>query len=244
MAPVDRGCGEDRDHVQGRHRQRRLPDAADTVEEHPDRELPGLGQGLRRRATRSSAAVRRAAIIPSGNTNYSLVGVTPAQCKTLKVTGDCAPYNAKTGLGVPNVNSQIDKCVKLIDQAAPDVLREPRQVHDDERRSVGPVPQLVRDADHELERHALRVRSVHGHAGVREHRGKVTNRTERSPGRRQAPRRRLSSTNDLLHPRRAAWTIAVVLAVVRSRSSSSSCSRTGIRRSGSAGRRRRPSASS
>ena len=56
-------------------------------------------------------------IIPTGNLNYSLVGITPSACKTLKVTGDCNPYDPTTGLGVPSVNSQLDKCSALIDQA-------------------------------------------------------------------------------------------------------------------------------
>jgi peptide/nickel transport system substrate-binding protein len=56
-------------------------------------------------------------IIPTGNTNYSLVGITKSQCTTLKVTGDCNPYNAKTGLGVPSVSTQLDKCSVLAGQA-------------------------------------------------------------------------------------------------------------------------------
>jgi peptide/nickel transport system substrate-binding protein len=48
-------------------------------------------------------------IIPNGNTNYSLVGITPAQCKTLGVTGDCT--------NVPSVDSQLDTCSKLIGQS-------------------------------------------------------------------------------------------------------------------------------
>jgi peptide/nickel transport system substrate-binding protein len=56
-------------------------------------------------------------IIPSGNTNFSLVGITGSQCKAMKVTGDCNPFNAKTGLGVPSVNAQLDKCSALIDPA-------------------------------------------------------------------------------------------------------------------------------
>jgi len=56
------------------------------------------------------------AIIPAGNTNYALVGITPSQCTTLKVTGDCKPYNAATGLGVPSVNKQLDACSVLINQ--------------------------------------------------------------------------------------------------------------------------------
>jgi peptide/nickel transport system substrate-binding protein len=44
-------------------------------------------------------------IIPTGNTNYSLVGITPAQCKTLHVTGDCT--------NVPSVDADLDRCAPL-----------------------------------------------------------------------------------------------------------------------------------
>ena len=56
-------------------------------------------------------------IIPKGNTNYSLLGITPSQCKTLKVTGNCTAFNAKSGVGVPSINKQLDKCSALIDPA-------------------------------------------------------------------------------------------------------------------------------
>jgi peptide/nickel transport system substrate-binding protein len=56
-------------------------------------------------------------LIPAGNTNYALVGITPAECKTLHVTGDCAAYNPATGIGVPNVNSMLDKCSVLAGQS-------------------------------------------------------------------------------------------------------------------------------
>jgi peptide/nickel transport system substrate-binding protein len=48
------------------------------------------------------------AILPAGNTNYALVGITPAQCKALKVTGNCT--------NVPSVNKQLDACAVLINQ--------------------------------------------------------------------------------------------------------------------------------
>ena len=47
-------------------------------------------------------------IIPNGNTNYALVGITQAQCKADKVSGNCT--------NVPSVNSQLDKCNPLIGQ--------------------------------------------------------------------------------------------------------------------------------
>jgi hypothetical protein len=56
-------------------------------------------------------------IIPAGNTNYSLVGITPAQCTTLRVTDECTPFNANTGVGIPNVTAQLDKCAPLANQS-------------------------------------------------------------------------------------------------------------------------------
>jgi hypothetical protein len=53
------------------------------------------------------------AIIPVGNVDWSLVGITPAQCRSMHVTGDCRPYDAKTGLGVPSANAMIDRCGAL-----------------------------------------------------------------------------------------------------------------------------------
>jgi ABC-type transport system substrate-binding protein len=48
-------------------------------------------------------------IIPTGNTNYSLVGVKPSQAKSLGVTGNVN--------NVPSVDSQLAKCAELADQA-------------------------------------------------------------------------------------------------------------------------------
>jgi len=45
-------------------------------------------------------------IIPTGNVNYSLVGMKPSQAKSLGVTGDTT--------GVPNVNAELDRCSVLI----------------------------------------------------------------------------------------------------------------------------------
>jgi peptide/nickel transport system substrate-binding protein len=83
----------------------------------PLAERPGWGKDYADPYTFFGELFDGRAIIPSGNTNYSMVGVTPAQCKSLKVTGDCAPYDASTGLGVPNVDTQLDTCGKLILQA-------------------------------------------------------------------------------------------------------------------------------
>jgi peptide/nickel transport system substrate-binding protein len=80
-------------------------------------ERPGWGKDYADALTFFSPLFDGRTIIPTGNTNYSLVGITKSQCTTLKVTGDCNPYDAKTGLGVPNVDSQLDKCSVLIDPA-------------------------------------------------------------------------------------------------------------------------------
>ena len=48
-------------------------------------------------------------IIANGNTNYSLVGITPAQCTALKVKGNC--------VGVPSINKELDTCSALLKNA-------------------------------------------------------------------------------------------------------------------------------
>jgi peptide/nickel transport system substrate-binding protein len=48
-------------------------------------------------------------IIPTGNTNYSLIGITPKQCTQLKVTGNCN--------NIPSVSAQLDKCANLVGAA-------------------------------------------------------------------------------------------------------------------------------
>jgi peptide/nickel transport system substrate-binding protein len=83
----------------------------------PLAERPGWGKDYADALTFFEPLFDGRNIIPTGNTNYSLVGITKAQCKTLKVTGDCNPYNPKTGLGVPSVDSQLDKCAPLSGQA-------------------------------------------------------------------------------------------------------------------------------
>jgi len=83
----------------------------------PIAERPGWGKDYADAVTFFSPLFDGRTIIPTGNTNYSLIGITQSQCTKLKVTGDCAPFNAKTGLGVPNIDSQLDKCSALIDPA-------------------------------------------------------------------------------------------------------------------------------
>jgi len=83
----------------------------------PISERPGWGKDYADAVTFFSPLFDGRTIIPTGNTNYSLLGITPSQCKTLKVTGDCTAFNSKTGVGVPSINKQLDKCSALIDPA-------------------------------------------------------------------------------------------------------------------------------
>jgi peptide/nickel transport system substrate-binding protein len=72
----------------------------------PIAERPGWGKDFADPVTFFAPLFDGRTIIPNGNTNYSLLGVTPAQCKTLKITGDCT--------NIPSINSQIDKCEPLL----------------------------------------------------------------------------------------------------------------------------------
>jgi peptide/nickel transport system substrate-binding protein len=82
----------------------------------PIGERPGWGKDYADPYTFFGELFDGRAINASGNNDLPLVGITPAQCKADKVTGDCAPYDPSTGLGVPSVNTQIDKCVALSNQ--------------------------------------------------------------------------------------------------------------------------------
>jgi hypothetical protein len=74
----------------------------------PIAERPGWGKDFADAVTFFAPLFDGRTIIPSGNVNYPLVGATPAQCKKLGVTGNCN--------NLPSVNSQIDKCGRLIGQ--------------------------------------------------------------------------------------------------------------------------------
>jgi peptide/nickel transport system substrate-binding protein len=82
----------------------------------PIGERPGWGKDYADPYTFFGELFDGRAINASGNNDFPLVGITPAQCKTFKVVGDCAAFDPKTGLGVPSVNTQIDKCVALSNQ--------------------------------------------------------------------------------------------------------------------------------
>jgi peptide/nickel transport system substrate-binding protein len=80
----------------------------------PIAERPGWGKDYADALTFFTPLFDGRNIIPTGNTNYSLVGITPKQCTTLGVKGTCTPYNSSTGVGIPSVDKTLDKCSALL----------------------------------------------------------------------------------------------------------------------------------
>jgi peptide/nickel transport system substrate-binding protein len=76
----------------------------------PISERPGWGKDFANALTFFDPLFDGRTIIASGNVNYSLVGITPAQCKKLGVVGNCT--------NVPNVDSQLDTCSAKAGDAA------------------------------------------------------------------------------------------------------------------------------
>jgi peptide/nickel transport system substrate-binding protein len=74
----------------------------------PFAERPGWGKDYADALTFFTPLFDGRTIIANGNVNYSLVGITPAQCKALKVTGNCT--------NVPNINKRLDACAVLSGQ--------------------------------------------------------------------------------------------------------------------------------
>jgi len=72
-------------------------------------ERPGWGKDYADALTFFTPLFDGRTIIPNGNTNYSLLGITPSQCTQLKLSGNCS--------NVPNINSKLDRCNGLIAQA-------------------------------------------------------------------------------------------------------------------------------
>jgi hypothetical protein len=68
----------------------------------PISERPGWGKDYADASTFFNALFLGTSILPTGNTNYSLVGLTPALAKKFHITGKVT--------GIPSVDAQIDKC--------------------------------------------------------------------------------------------------------------------------------------
>jgi peptide/nickel transport system substrate-binding protein len=74
----------------------------------PVSEFPAWGKDYADPLTFFAALFDGRAIIPTGNVNYSLVGITPAIAKKVHATGSIA--------GVPNVDATLDRCSALVGQ--------------------------------------------------------------------------------------------------------------------------------
>jgi len=72
----------------------------------PISERPGWGKDYADALTFFTPLFDGRTLIPNGNTNYSLLGITPAKCASLKIKGNCN--------GVPSINAQLDRCNGLI----------------------------------------------------------------------------------------------------------------------------------
>jgi peptide/nickel transport system substrate-binding protein len=71
----------------------------------PIAEFPGWGKDYADPLTFFQALFDSRSIIPTGNTNFSLVGVTPEIAKSVHATGNLA--------GIPSVDAQLDRCSLL-----------------------------------------------------------------------------------------------------------------------------------
>jgi peptide/nickel transport system substrate-binding protein len=74
----------------------------------PIAEFPGWGKDYADPLTFFAALFDGRSIIATGNTNYSLVGITPAVAKKIGVTGSVA--------GIPNLDGRLDRCSALLGQ--------------------------------------------------------------------------------------------------------------------------------
>jgi peptide/nickel transport system substrate-binding protein len=74
----------------------------------PIAEFPGWGKDYADPLTFFAALFDGRSIIPTGNTNYSLVGITPAIAKKANVKGNLA--------GIPNLDARLDRCSALLGQ--------------------------------------------------------------------------------------------------------------------------------
>ena len=136
----------------------------------PIAERPGWGKDYADPYTFFSPLFDGRTIIPTGNTNYSLVGITPAQCKAMKVTGNCA--------NVPSINADLDKCANLVGKSHIACYASLDRKLMTQVVPWVPVPLVDGDAHHQQERHEVRVRPVRNDPRLRTHGGEVSKQSE------------------------------------------------------------------
>ena len=103
-------------------------------------------------------------ILPAGNNNWSLVGLTAPQAKELGIA-----YPAG---GVPSVNADIDRCSALAGQPTRGLLARAGQAPHRGRRALGALPRRVEHRPDRSGGHGVRLRPVlrGGGAGTRRRR--------------------------------------------------------------------------
>jgi peptide/nickel transport system substrate-binding protein len=84
------------------------PTLQTTARNIPVAEFPAWGKDYADPLTFFAALFDGRSIIPTGNTNYSLVGITPAIAKKDGVKGNLA--------GIPNLDARLDRCSALLGQ--------------------------------------------------------------------------------------------------------------------------------
>ena len=109
----------------------------DAAPEHPVLDRPGWGKDYADPSTFFDAALRRRNIIPQGNTNYSLVGITPRQAKKVGVKGNVTERAERQ-----RRPRQLQRPLRRRPRV---VLRGARQEAHDDSRAVGAVPVVERD---------------------------------------------------------------------------------------------------
>ena len=171
----------------------------------PIAERPGWGKDYADPYTFFSPLFDGRTIIPTGNTNYSLVGITPAQCKTLKVKGNCD--------NVPSVNAELDKCANLVGAAhiACYAALDKKLM----TQVVPWVPYLWSKVTRITSKNVTQVpvRPVRNDTRVRTHRGQVRQSTRIHDGFRGARKGRPGTASDtgtmlIYIARRLAWTVS------------------------------------
>ena len=99
----------------------------------------------------------------SGIPTIRSLGITPAQCRLLHVTGDCSPYDTRTGLGVPNVNGKIDRCGERVGGARRSCFERLDEYLMTRGRSRDPLPHARNSPRDRVSRQQVGVRRVRRH---------------------------------------------------------------------------------
>ena len=106
----------------------------------PFAERPGWGKDYADPYTFFGELFDGRAIIPSGNTNYALVGITAGTVQGAQGDGRLRPLQCRYRPRSSERRLAARQVRCPLEPAASQLLREPRQVPDDEGRAVGSVP--------------------------------------------------------------------------------------------------------